>query len=166
MSRSFPWEGITSPMYQAHEVKPRKKWVIYYGWFLAALLLVGGFTTRFKIAWVFAVIIALGLVSKKTIMVTERGVESFMDMRFTSYYEIWKWDEIEALTHEKMKAFPGSWQLYFTKGDRTRKIFFLEADAKEILKLAKKQNSKIRLYDGNVYMEEYKKQQQKKGKKK
>ncbi|MBQ6360702.1 MAG: hypothetical protein IJJ25_06145 [Lachnospiraceae bacterium] len=166
MSRTFPWEGITSPMYAAHEVKPRKKWVIYYGWGLAALLLVGGFMTRFKIALFFAVIIALALISKKTVMVTERGVESFMDMRFTSYYEIWKWEEIEALTHEVLKEFPGSWQLYFTRGDRTRKIFFKEADAKEILKLAKKQNSKIRLYDGNVYMEEYRKQQQKKGKKK
>ena len=110
-------------------------------------------------------IIALALISKKTIMVTERGVESFMDMRFTSYYEIWKWEEIEALTHERLQAFPGSWQLYFTRGDRTRKIFFKEEDAKEILKLAKKQNSRIRLYDGNVYMEEYRKQQ-KKGKKK
>ena len=153
-------------MYQAHEVKPRKKWVIYYGWFLAALLLVGGITTRFRIALFFAVIIALALLSKKTVMVTERGVESFMDMRFTSYYEIWKWEEIEALTHEKLKQFPGSWQLYFTRGDRTRKIFFLEADAKEILRLAKKQNSKIRLYDGNVYMEAYKNQQKQKGKKK
>ena len=168
MNKKLPWEDLTSPMYQAIEVKPRKKWVFYYGWFLAALLLVGGFMTRFKIGWFFAVIIALALVSKKTVMATERGLESFMDMRFTSNYEIWKWDEIDALTHERLQAFPGSWQLYFTKGDRTRKVFFAEADAKEILKLAKAQNKKIRLYDGNAYIEAQKKQAQelKKGKRK
>ncbi len=156
-------------MYQAVEVKTHKKWVIVCSWILVAVLIAGGFTTRFKIAFVFAVLLALALISKKTVMVTERGLESFMEMRITSQQELWKWEEIEALTHEKLSQFPGKVQIYFTKDVRTRRVFFEEKDAREILKLAKRKNSKVRVYDGTQYMENYKKQQQmkqQKGKKK
>ncbi len=152
-------------MYRAHDVKPRKKWIIVYGWFLVALLIVGGAMTRFKIAWFFAFIIGMALISEKTVMVTERGLENYMDMRFTSNYELWKWDEIEALTQEKLLKYPGVTQLYFTRGDRTRKVFFLDEPAQEILKLAGRKNKKLRIYDGDFYKEEYAKRQNQKKKK-
>ena len=160
MNHAFPWAELTTPMYEAVEVKHHKKWVIVGSWILAAVLVVGGFTTRFKIAFVFAALLVLTMISKKTVMITERGLESFMEMRITSQYELWKWSEIEAITHQKLAEYPGMVQLYFTKDVRTRRLFFTEKDAAEIRKLAKQKNSKIWVYDGTAYMDSYKKQQQ------
>ncbi len=153
MAQRAPWEDLTTPMYEACEVKKQKTWVIYGSWLLSALLVVGGFTTKYKIAFFFAFILVMSLISKKRVMVTERGLESFMDMRFTSNYQLWPWEEIEALTQETNKNFPGVELLYFTRDLRTRRVFFREEDAKAIRKLAGQKNKKLKLFDGNAYRE-------------
>ena len=38
--------------------------------------------------------------------------------------------------------------LYFTKGDRTKRNYFTNEDAKEVVKLAKQQNPEIRIFNG------------------
>ena len=153
MAQKAPWEDLTTPMYEAVEVKKQKTWVIYGSWILSALLVVGGFTTKYKVAFFFAFILVMALISKKRVMVTERGLESFMDMRFTSNYQLWPWEEIEALTQETNKNFPGITLLYFTRDLRTRRVFFREEDAKAIRKLAGQKNKKLKLFDGNAYRE-------------
>ena len=155
MAHKLPWDDLSTQVIPAHEVKPRKQWVKAGGWILAALLLITGIARRNYIGLFFAVIIALALVSRKSVAVTERGLETFMDMQFLSNYELWKWEEIEALTHEKVAQFPGTLQLYFTRGDRTRRVFFLEKDGRQVLALAKKKNSKTKIYDGNAYIEKH-----------
>lgn len=162
MKQKIPWEDLKTPFYEACEVKKRKQWIIIAAWILTAMLLITGIMRRNPIGIFFAFLMFMSMISKKSVAVTERGLENFMDMRFTSHYELWRWSQIEALTYEKVRQFPGSIQIYFTKGDRTRKVFFQEKDWKEIHKLAKSKNSKIRVYDGNAYIDSF---QKKKGKK-
>ena len=154
VARRLPWEDLNTPVILAHEVKKRKQWVTVGAWILVAMLLITGITRRNILGLFFAALLALTLVSKKTVAVTERGLETFMDMRFLTNYDIWKWEDISALTHQKIDQFPGATQLYFSKGDMARRVFFLDKDSKQVIVLARKKNSLIKIHDGNAYMKQ------------
>ncbi len=121
--------------------------------------------TRWKIAYVFAVLYALALVMEKYVAVTERGLEIFHQMQVTTNYERWDWADIYAVTHEPDPAGSGRTILYFTKGDRTKRNYFEPDDAKEIVKLAKKQNPNIEIFDGKDTRERVKNARNRKNKK-
>lgn len=144
----LPWESVPGPKYLAVDTLKRSNRIQYGGWIVVAALLAGGALTRWKIAYLFAVLYALALLMQKDVAVTQRGLEIFHQMQVTTNYERWDWRDIYAVTHEPDPAGSGRTILYFTKGDRTKRNYYQNDDAKEILKLAKKQNPEIRIFDG------------------
>lgn len=144
----LPWESVPGPHYLAVDTLKRKKTIQYGGWFVVAVLLLGATVTRFKILYLFAVLYALSMLMEKYVAVTERGLEIFHQMQVTTNYERWDWKDIYAVTHEPDPAGSGRMILYFTRGDRTKRNYYRADDVKEILKLAKKQNPEIRIFDG------------------
>lgn len=146
----FPWESVPGPHYLAVDTIQRKPWVAKGGWVIVLALLAGGALTRWKIAYVFAVLYALALIMEKYVAVTERGLEIFHQMQITTNYERWDWKDIYAVTHEPDPRNSSRMILYFTKGERTKRNYYMNDDAREILKLAKKQNTEIRIYDGKA----------------
>lgn len=144
----FPWESVPGPHYLACDTTQRKGWVKAGGWVLVAALLIAGAVTRWKIALVFGILYTLALLMEKTVAVTQRGLEIFHQMQITTNYERWDWPDIFSVTHELDPKHDGQTILYFTKGDRTKRSSFNSGDAMEILKLAKKLNPEIKIYDG------------------
>ena len=144
----LPWESVPGQKYNARNTLQRTKWTKTGGWLLVAILLLGGVVTQWKVAFVFAVLYALALIMEKYVTVTERGLEIFYQMQFTTNYDRWDWQDIYAVTHEPDPHDSALTVLYFTKGDRTKHNSFDNGDAKAILKLAKKRNPEIRIYDG------------------
>ena len=144
----LPWESVAEPKYNAVDTLKQNKRIKYGGWLVVAVLFLGGAVTRWKIACVFALLYALSLLMEKYVAVTPRGLEIFHQMRVTTNYERWDWADIYAVTHEPDPAGSGRAILYFTKGDRTKRNYYRAEDVEGILKLAKKQNPQIRVFDG------------------
>jgi len=144
----LPWESVPGPKYLAIDTLKRNNRIRYGGWFVVAALALGGAVTRWKIALVFAVLYALALLMQKYVAVTERGLEIYHQMQVTTNYERWDWQDLYAVTHEPDPAGSKRTILYFTKGDRTKRNYFDPEDAKEIIRLAKKKNPEIRIFDG------------------
>ena len=144
----LPWESVPGPHYLAIEPLKRKASIKYGGWFVVAALVLGATVTRFKLLYLFAVLYALAMVMEKYVAVTERGLEIFHQMRITTNYERWDWADIYAVTYEPDPAGSGRTILYFTKGDRTKRNYYAPADAEAIVKLAKKQNPAIKIFNG------------------
>lgn len=144
----LPWESVPGPHYAAVDTILRKKWVKYGGWVIVAALILGATVTRWKTLYLFAGLYVLALLMEKYVTVTQRGLEIFHQMQITTNYERWDWKDIYAVTHEPDPSDKNRTILYFTKGDRTKRNFYRNDDAKEIVKLAKKQNPEIRIFDG------------------
>lgn len=136
----LPWESLEGPIFHAKELKPRKAWVTYGCWFMCVLLIIGGLTTRYKIALIFGVLYILTLLMKKDVVVTERGVEIYYQMRIATHYDFWPWKEIFSVIREEKKG-EELVAVYFSRGDRNKRLFFTKADAKQIMVLARKKNS-------------------------
>ena len=153
MEGKLPWEDLTSPVYPAINTRKRKPWVIMYGWFCVCVLAFCAVTTKYHIVCaLLAVFLAFAIVLKKTEVITERGYESFTDLKLFTSDELWTWDEIDNLTYENNPAVPDTTLLFLTKGPRTRKVFMKNADADKVKALAKAK--KITVYDGNEYRAE------------
>ena len=134
MRQSLPWESVPPPIYTAREAKPRKKWVAIGGWVFVAFLLIGGLTTRYKIALVFAVLYTLTFLTKKEAVVTTRGLEIFYQMQITTIVR-------EDRDH------PDLIRLHIGFEATEKALFFTRSDAEGIEKLAKQQNPAIRIVD-------------------
>ena len=102
------------------------------------------------------------LLMQKYVAVTQRGLEIFHEMHITTNYERWDWADIYAVTHEIDPGGSGRTILYFTRGDRTKRNYYNTADVPQILKLAKKQNPNIRIFDGKEARDKAKALRQKK----
>ena len=144
----LPWESVPAPIYMACDAKPRKKWVQAGGWILVVVLFAAGFLTRWKVSLLFSVLYALALMMQKYVAVTQRGLEIYHQMQISTNYECWHWEDMFSVTHDPDAKNPGQTTLYFTKGDRTKRANFSDADAREVLRMAKEKNSAIRIYDG------------------
>lgn len=138
----LPWESRAGPKYSARELKPRKQWVRSGCWVLSIFLVVGGLVTRYRIAALFGVLYILTLLMKKDTVVTTRGVEVYYQMRITTHYDFWGWDEIDGVAREEQNH-PELVALYFSRGDRVKRLFFTRPDAEKIMVLAKEQNPRI-----------------------
>ena len=130
----LPWENEGGVVYTARELRPRKRWVTYGGYCLAVLLLAAGLLTRYRIA----------LLMDKQVVVSEKGIEQFYQMRITTHYECYPWNEIDTVVLED-RGHPTLAALYFRRGDKTKRLFFDKEDAEKILLLARKQNSAMRI---------------------
>ena len=159
-TQPLPWESVPDPKYLACEAQ-RKGWVNAGGWILVVVLLAAGIMTRWKIALVFGVLYALALVMVKSVAVTQRGLEIFHDMRVTTNYEHWAWNTIDTLTYEPDPKNAAQTIVYFTRGDRTKRFAFANADAEALLRMAKEQNPGVKVYDGSKTREKLRQSQRK-----
>ena len=144
----LPWESVPGPHYLAVDTLKRTNTKKYGGWFVVAALFLGASVTRYKILYLFVVLYTLAMLMEKYVAVTQRGLEIFHQMRITTNYERWDWNDIYAVTYETDPAGSGRTILYFTKGDRTKRNYYGPDDAKEILKLAKRQNPNVKIFNG------------------
>ena len=140
--RSLPWSELDGPVYAARELKPRKTYVTYGWWVMATLLILAGIVTRWKIAAVFGVLYILVLLMKKDTAVTSRGLEIYYQMRITTQYDFWPWEEINAIVVED-RNHPELIALHFGRGNLSKRFFFTRPDTQDILVLAKRKNPGI-----------------------
>jgi len=114
----------------------------------SALLIVGGLTTRWRIAAVFGVLYILALLMDKSVVVTSRGLELFYEMKITTHYELWSWGEIRAVLRDSGKKVPaGLVALHFVRGDKSRMLCFPKAEAEKVMALARTSSPGIRVED-------------------
>lgn len=140
--QTFPWADLTGPIYTTRELKPRKPYIVWGCWAMVILLLVGGIVTRYKIALVFGVLYTLTLLSKKDAVVTERGLEIFYQMKITTNYNFWPWEEINAIVVED-RNHPELIALHFGHGNASKRFFFTRPDTQAILILAREKHPGI-----------------------
>lgn len=145
-AENLPWESLEGPVYYAQELKPRKPGMTKACWGMAIFLIIGGIITPYRIATIFGVLYVLTLLMKKDTVVTERGVEIFYQMRITTHYDFWEWKDISSVIRED-KNDPKLVALYFTRGDRNKRLFFKKADAAQIMILARKKNPRAVVSD-------------------
>ena len=144
----LPWESLEGPIYYAKELKPRKKWVTVGCWILSVALIIGGIITSYRIAAVFGVLYILVLLMKKDTVITTRGLEIYYQMRITTHYDFWDWKEIVSVIRED-RNHPELVALHFGRGNRSKRLFFTKEDAKQIMVLARKRNSKAVVSDAD-----------------
>lgn len=149
ITERLPWDSISGPRYTPRVLKPRKKWVTYGSWFMSCLLILGGLTTRYRVAAVFGLLYLLALIMKKDTAVTNRGLEIYYQMRITTHYDFWGWDEINAIVRED-RNHPELVCLHIGFGNREKALYFTRSEAKEIIALAKQRNPAIRVMDAEV----------------
>lgn len=148
MIEHLPWESVDGPKYSPKELKPRQKWVTVGSWFMCALLIFGGLTTKYRIAAIFGLLYILALLMVKSVAVTSRGLEIFYQMRITTHYDFLSWQDIRAVTRED-KGHAELVALYFANDIKSKRLFFTKSDAEKIMQLAKTQNAAIKVGDLN-----------------
>ena len=143
-----PTSAGNAPVFEGFDrPTPPKPWVQKGGWALVALLAYGGITTRYKVALLFAALYAITLLSEKTIRITAAGLEQETRMKVANHREVWPWQDIFSVTYEALPQTPGRVALYFTCGDRTRRLYFAKEEQDEILALGKRQNPALMVYN-------------------
>ncbi len=145
MRKSAPWIGLEGTIVEATEVKKRKPAVKYCAWGMCLFLFVGGIISKYYVISLFAVLYILVLLMQKSVVATERGIEIFHEMFITTNYEIWSWKDIHAIAKEENPKYPDYVVLYFSKGDRTKRITFYKKQAEEVFRLARKGNAGLRI---------------------
>lgn len=147
-SKQLPWDSISGPVYRARVLKPRKQWVTAGCCFLCVFLIAFGLTTRYRIGIVFGVLYILVLLMKKDIAVTDRGLEVYYQMRITTHYDLWPWEEIVAVIREDRRH-PELVALHFGRGNSSKQFFFTRKDSDAIMAMARKKNQKILVHDAD-----------------
>ena len=135
-SKQLPWDSISGPVYRARVLKPRKRWVTAGCWILCAFLIVFGFATRYRVGIVFGVLYILVLLMQKDIAVTERGLEVYYQMRITTHYDFWPWEELVAVIREDRRH-PELVALHFGRGNSSKQFFFTRKDSDSIMAMAR-----------------------------
>lgn len=146
--KELPWNTLDGKIYSAKELKPRKQWVQIGGWILAIALIACGILTKYKVTLIFGVLYLITMATHREQVVTDRGVEIFHDMKITTNYDLWKWEDLNSIIIEDAKH-ESLVRLHFGKGDKEKALFFDRAESKEIVKLAEKKNPGIRVIKAN-----------------
>ena len=152
MRQTLPWESVPPPIYVSRPPKPRKKWVTVGGWILVVLLLLFGLMSKRSnlplsvISFGFALLYTLALLTKKDAVVTTRGLEIFYDMQFTTNYEFFPWEDINAIVCED-RGHADMVRLHIGHGNTEKALFFPREDLDEIYAFIKKKNPAIRIMD-------------------
>lgn len=144
MKHSLPWESVPPPIYPAQSsLKPRKKWVQVGGWILVVVLLLFGISTRSRnpllafVSLAFSVLYLLTLMTKKDAALTSRGLEIFYDMQFTTNYEFFPWEDINAIVCED-RGHADMVRLHIGHGNTEKALFFPREDLDEIYAFIKR----------------------------
>ena len=134
MKHSLPWESVPPPIYPAQSsLKPRKKWVQVGGWILVVVLLLFGISTRSRnpllafVSLAFSVLYLLTLMTKKDAALTSRGLEIYYDMQFTTNYEFFPWEDINAIVCED-RGHADMVRLHIGHGNTEKALFFPRED--------------------------------------
>ena len=152
MRQTLPWESVPPPIYVSRPPKPRKKWVTVGGWILVVLLLLFGLMSKRSnlplsvISFGFALLYTLTLLTKKDAVVTTRGLEIFYDMQFTTNYEFFPWEDINAIVCED-RGHADMVRLHIGHGNTEKALFFPREDLDEIYAFIKNKNPAIRIMD-------------------
>ena len=152
MRQTLPWESVPPPIYVSRPPKPRKKWVTVGGWILVVLLLLFGLMSKRSnlplsvISFGLALLYTLTLLTKKDAVVTTRGLEIFYDMQFTTNYEFFPWEDINAIVCED-RGHADMVRLHIGHGNTEKALFFPREDLDEIYAFIKKKNPAIRIMD-------------------
>lgn len=149
----LPWESVEGPKYYPQDLKPRKKWVTGGSWLMSAFLILGGMVTPYRIAAIFGLLYMLALMMVKTVAVTSRGVETYYQMKITTHYDFWSWDQIQSITRED-RGHPELVALLFNNDVKIKRLFFKKADAEKVMMLAKTQNPRILTGDAKKHSDE------------
>ena len=153
MKQSLPWESAPPPVYPAQSsLKPRKKWVQTGGWVLVVVLVLFGISTRSRnpmltvVSLAFAVLYLLTLMTRKSAALTSRGLEIFYDMQFTTHYEFFPWEDINAIVCED-RGHADMVRLHIGHGNTEKALFFPRRELDGIYALVKKKNPAVRIMD-------------------
>ena len=152
MRQTLPWESVPPPIYVSRPPKPRKKWVTVGGWILVVLLLLFGLMSKRSnlplsvISFGLALLYTLTLLTKKDAVVTTRGLEIFYEMQFTTNYEFFPWEDINAIVCED-RGHADMVRLHIGHGNTEKALFFPREDLDEIYAFIKKKNPAIRIMD-------------------
>lgn len=147
MKQSLPWESVPPPIYPAlSSLKPRKKWVQTGGWILVVVLLLFGISTRSRnpllafVSLAFSVLYLLTLMTKKDAALTSRGLEIFYNMQFTTNYEFFPWEDINAIVCED-RGHADMVRLHIGHGNTEKALFFPARRPRRDLRVHQKEES-------------------------
>lgn len=143
--KEIPWLEYETVSQPACEVKERSVWNIRLAWIMCAFLMVGGILTPYKIGILFSVLYILVLIMDKETAATPRGIEIFYDMKITTSYTFWPWKEIAAISREENPKVPDIYAVYFTRGDKSKRLFFRKEQWDDIIRLAKQGNHGLQI---------------------
>lgn len=146
--KTLPWEGLSGPIYQTHSIKVRKNWMKWACLVLCLFLIAGGLVTKYRVALIFGILYILVLLMDKRVVVTGRGVETFYQMRITTHYELWRWEEIDAVVRED-RNHPKLVALYFSRGDRVKRLFFTKTDAQAVMDWLRAEHRDIKVAESD-----------------
>lgn len=113
---------------------------------MSVFLIVCGLITSYYLVAIFGLLYMLALMMKKDTVITTRGLEIYYQMRITTHYDFWSWDEINSIVREA-GSHPELVALHIGIGNREKGLFFTKADAEKILKLAAERNPAIKVMD-------------------
>ena len=147
-SGQLPWDSVSGPVYNARVLKPRKRWVTAGCWVLCVFLIAFGLTSPYRIAIVFGTLYILVLMMRKDVAVTDRGLEIYYQMRITTHYDFWPWEEIVAVIREDRRH-PELVALHFGRGNSSKPFFFTRGDSDAIMALAREKNKKLLVRDAD-----------------
>lgn len=88
----------------------------------------------------------LTLMTKKSAALTNRGLEIYYDMQFTTNYEFYPWEDINAIVCED-RGHADMVRLHIGHGNTEKALFFPREDLDEIYAFIKKKNPAIRIMD-------------------
>lgn len=147
-SGQLPWDSISGPIYGARVLKPRKRWVTVGCWVLCVFLITFGLTSPYRIAIVFGTLYILVLMMRKDVAVTDRGLEIYYQMRITTHYDFWPWEEMSAVIREDRKH-PELVALHFGRGNSSKQFFFTRKDSDAIMAMTRRKNRKTLVHDAD-----------------
>ena len=103
------------------------------GWILVVVLLLFGISTRSRnpllafVSLAFSVLYLLTLMTKKDAALTSRGLEIFYNMQFTTNYEFFPWEDINAIVCED-RGHADMVRLHIGHGNTEKALFFPRED--------------------------------------
>ena len=123
MIEHLPWDPLKGPKYYPVDLKLRKKWVTVGSWFMSGLLILGGLTTKNRVAAIFGLLYILTLLMVKSVAVTSRGLEIFYQMRITTHHDF-RAGTTFARSPVRTKAIPNWWRSTFANDIKSKRLFF------------------------------------------
>ena len=150
MRKLLPWDSLPQPIYTAQAFKPRKTWVKIGGWVLVfALLCYGAVTIQTNmplalISLTFSILYSITMVTTKDAAITCRGLEIFLDMKITTQYDFYPWEEINSIVIEDRRH-DDYVRLHIGYKSLEKALFFKRSQIKEICAYAQEQNPEIKV---------------------